>query len=203
MGDPRRIKKKWSKPLHPWQEARMAVETELLIAYGLQRKKEIWKMNAKLKKYFEQAKGLIGSVKATDADKVAFVSKLIGLGLLKEGSKLDDALNIGLKDLMERRLQTIVARKNLAKSMSQARQFIVHEHVAVGDRKITIPSYMVSIPEESLVKYADDSHFRKEGHAEIAMQKAPAKKRPQKDEWRGKRSRREARRAPPRREGRR
>src|SRR3989338_1589072 len=111
MGDPRRIKKKWSKPLHPWQEARMAVETELLIAYGLQRKKEIWKMNAKLKKYFEQAKGLIGSVKATDADKVAFVSKLIGLGLLKDGSKLDDALNIGLKDLMERRLQTIVARE--------------------------------------------------------------------------------------------
>src|SRR3989338_7962927 len=133
MGDPRRIKKKWSKPLHPWQEARMALETELLLAYGLQRKKEIWKMNAKLKKYFEQAKGLIGSVKATDADKEAFVSKLIGLGLLKGGSKLDDALNIGLKDLMERRLQTIVARKNLAKSMDQARQFIIHEHITVGD----------------------------------------------------------------------
>ena len=66
----------------------MAVETELLAAYGMQRKKELWKMNAQLKKYFEQTKGLIGSVKATDADKEAFVAKLVGLGILKQGAKL-------------------------------------------------------------------------------------------------------------------
>src|SRR3989344_2592721 len=167
MGDPRRLKKKWSRPLHPWQEARMAVETELLAAYGMQRKKELWKMNAQLKKYFEQTKGLIGSVKATDADKEAFVAKL------------DDALGIALKDLMERGLQTVVVRKSLAKSMDQARQFITHEHISVGDRKITVPSYMVSISEEAAVKYADDSPFRKEGHAEIAVPKGKPKKRPQ------------------------
>ncbi|HIH05156.1 TPA: 30S ribosomal protein S4 [Candidatus Woesearchaeota archaeon] len=179
MGDPRRLKKKWSRPLHPWQEARMAVETELLAAYGMQRKKELWKMNAQLKKYFEQTKGLIGSVKATDADKEAFVAKLVGLGILKQGAKLDDALGIALKDLMERRLQTVVVRKSLAKSMDQARQFITHEHISVGDRKITVPSYMVSISEEAAVKYADDSPFRKEGHAEIAVPKGKPKKRPQ------------------------
>src|SRR3989338_2289030 len=133
MGDPRRLKKKWSKPLHPWQQERMLVETEILQAYGLKRKKELWKINSQLKKYFEQTKGIIASPKATDVDREAFVSKLVGLGLLKNGSKLDDALNIGLKDLMERRLQTVVVRRNLAKSMDQARQFIIHEHITVGD----------------------------------------------------------------------
>ncbi len=203
MGDPKRPKKKWSKPLHPWQAARMAVETEFLNAYGLKRKNEIWKMNAKLKKYFEQTKGLIGSLKATGQEKEAFVSKLIGLGLIKNGSKLDDALNMGLKDLMERRLQTVVMRKNLAKNMGQARQFIVHEHIAVNSKKITIPSYLVSISEESSVVYADDSQFKKDGHLEIATAKGKAKERPKREDRFGRRPRREMRRPmrPLRREG--
>ncbi len=153
----------------------MAIETEVLKEYGLERKKELWRTNSLLKKYFEQTKGLIASPKATDTDKDVFVGKLVGMGLLKSGSKLDDALNMGLKDLMERRLQTIVMRKNLAKSMQQARQFIIHEHIAVGQKKITIPSYMVSIGEESLVGYASDSQFKKEGHLEISAKKAEKK----------------------------
>jgi len=178
MGDPRRLKKKWSKPLHPWQLDRMLQETELLRAYGLKRKKELWKMNSKLKKFFEQTKGIIAAPKASESEKEAFVSKLVRLGLLKSGSKLDDALNLTLKDLMERRLQTIVVRRNLAKSMDQARQFIVHEHVLVGDNKITVPSYMVSTTEETLVRYSDDSGFKKEGNLEIAAKKAELKARP-------------------------
>jgi small subunit ribosomal protein S4 len=178
MGDPRRLKKKWSKPLHPWQMERMSVETEILQAYGLKRKKELWKVNSQLKKYFEQTKGFIASPKVTEAEKEGFVSKLVGLGLLKNGSKLDDALNMSLKDLMERRLQTVVVRKNLAKSMDQARQFIIHEHIAVGENKITVPSYMVSVSEESLVRYSNDSQLKNDGHPEISMKKAEKKPRP-------------------------
>ena len=112
---------------------------------------------------------------------------MVGLGLLKNGSKLDDALNIGLKDLMERRLQTVVVRRNLAKSMDQARQFIIHEHITVGDNKITVPSYMVSVSEEAVVRYSDDSQLKSEGHLEIAMKKTEKKARPKPSRFDGKR----------------
>ena len=170
MGDPRRLKKKWSKPQHPWQEQRMLVETELVRQYGLKRKNEIWKMNSLLKRYFEQAKTLIGSEKTTtEAENEQFVKKLASLGVLKQTSKVDDALNLSLKDLMERRLQTLVVRKNLARNMLQARQFIVHEHIIVGDRKITVPSYMVGIEEESLVRFSPDSQYKDPAHPEMSV----------------------------------
>ena len=38
---------------------------------------------------------------------------------------------------MERRLQTLVYRKNLASSARQARQFIVHAHIALGEKIVT------------------------------------------------------------------
>ncbi|MFA5258978.1 MAG: S4 domain-containing protein, partial [Candidatus Pacearchaeota archaeon] len=34
----------------------------------------------------------------------------------------------------------------------QARQLIAHKHVSIGDQIVNIPSYMVSLEEESLVK---------------------------------------------------
>ncbi len=185
MGDPRRLKKKWNKPQHPWQEQRMLVETELVKEYGLKRKNEIWKMNSLLKRYFEQAKTLIGSEKATtQAENDQFVKKLAALGVLKPTSKVDEALNLSLKDLMERRLQTIVVRKSLARNMLQARQFIVHEHISVASKKITVPSYLVSIEEESTVAFSPDSQYKDPAHLEMSVK---PKERPirQKQESRG------------------
>lgn len=168
MGDPRRLKKLYSKPRHPWQRARMEVERELTKDYGLPRKNELWKVNSQLKRYFDQAKEFIASTKPTvQVEKEHFLRKLKAFGLLKEGAQVEDALSISLKDLMERRLQTVVVRKNLARSMDQARQFITHEHIAVGDKKITRPSYMVTLEEEAVVGYASDSPYGKEDHPEI------------------------------------
>ena len=50
---------------------------------------------------------------------------------------------------MERRLQTVICKKGLAKSLNQSRQFIVHGHVTVNGKKMTVPSYLVSLEEES------------------------------------------------------
>src|SRR3989338_1011231 len=186
MGDPRRLKKKWNKPQHPWQLQRMLAETELVKEYGIKRKNEIWKMNSLLKRYFEQAKTLIGSEKkTTEAENEQFVKKLAALGLLKSTSKVDDALNLSLKDLMERRLQTLVVRKNLARNMLQARQFIVHEHIIVGDRKITVPSYLVSVEEESLVRFSPDSQYKDPAHPEMSVKPKEKPARARKPEQRG------------------
>jgi len=46
--------------------------------------------------------------------------------------------------LLERRLDNVVYRLRFASSRSQARQLVLHGHVLVNGKKITIPSYLVS-----------------------------------------------------------
>ena len=181
MGDPKRHRKKFSTPSHPWQKERIEAEKELLKQYGLRRKYEIWKIDSLLRKFLNRAKTLIGEkTQQSELEKRQLLERLFSLGLLKKDSKVEDVLNLTLKDVMERRLQTLVVRRQLANSMRQARQFITHEHVAVGARKITAPSYLVSVDEEPLIKMADQinvqkqpaASVKKEENAEKAEQKA-------------------------------
>src|SRR3989338_9740854 len=137
MGDPKKQRKKFSKPNHPWQKERIEAEKEILKKYGLRRKYEVWKMDSMLKKFLHRAKTIIGERTAqSEIEKKQLLERLYRLGLLKQDSKVEDVLNLRLKNILERRLQTLVCKKQLAKTMRQARQFITHEHVAVGSRKI-------------------------------------------------------------------
>ena len=60
MGDPKKQRKKFSGPSHPWQKERIEAEKEILKNYGLRRKYEIWKMDSMLRKFLNRAKTLIG-----------------------------------------------------------------------------------------------------------------------------------------------
>jgi small subunit ribosomal protein S4 len=51
--------------------------------------------------------------------------------------------------LLERRLDNVVYRLRFATSRSQARQFVLHGHVTVNGKKITVPSYIVN-PENEI-----------------------------------------------------
>ncbi|EST39574.1 30S ribosomal protein S4 [Streptomycetaceae bacterium MP113-05] len=57
---------------------------------------------------------------------------------VKEG-KTGDALIVEL----ERRLDALVLRSGLARTVYQARQMVVHGHIAVNDRKVDKPSFRV------------------------------------------------------------
>ncbi|MDP2947803.1 MAG: S4 domain-containing protein, partial [Nanoarchaeota archaeon] len=46
-------------------------------------------------------------------------------------------------NLLERRLQTLVFKKDLANSPVQARQLIVHKRVLVDGNVVNIPSFLV------------------------------------------------------------
>lgn len=50
-----------------------------------------------------------------------------------------------LLSLLERRLDNIVYRLGLAKSRMMARQIVVHGHVLVNNKRMTIPSYEVKL----------------------------------------------------------
>lgn len=181
MGDPKKLKKKYSTPIHPWQKDRIEDEKALIEGYGLKNKKEIWKIDSKVKGFRKQAKNLIASTTPQgEKEKVQLITKLNRIGLLSERADLDDVLGLEVRDLMERRLQTMVFRKGLAKSVKQARQFIIHQHIMVGDKKITVPSYLVKRGEEDTITFAQSSQLTDPEHPEREIKekkKKPKKKR--------------------------
>ena len=167
MGDPKKLRKKYSGPAHPWQRARMEVESKILKAYGLKNKREIWKLNSLLRNFKHQAKKLSASQTAqANKESESLVKRLRKYGLLKENSQLGDVLSLTLPEVMDRRLQTVMYKKNLARSMKQARQFIVHHHITVAGKKITSPSYLVALEEEPQIAFAVHSHLQDDGHPE-------------------------------------
>ena len=54
--------------------------------------------------------------------------------------------------LLERRLDNVVYRLRFAASRSQARQIVLHGHVQVNGRKVSIPSYMIKPEDEIGIK---------------------------------------------------
>jgi small subunit ribosomal protein S4 len=85
------------------------------------------------------------------------LARLKKLGILEETAVLDDVLDLAIEDILERRLHTIVFRRGLAKTVYQARQLITHGHIAIGDRRVTVPSYLVAKSEENEINYVSSS----------------------------------------------
>jgi len=170
MGYPGKNRKSYETPKHPWQAARIASEVELIKAYGLRNKKEVWKVHSNLKKYRELARKLLaesakrtlsGHVK-TDADNILI--RLKRYGLLKSEAGLDDILTLSVTNFLDRRLQTQVHKQGLANTLKQSRQFIVHGHISIGGRKVTVPGYLVSMDEELSMSYYGNSPLSSEDH---------------------------------------
>ncbi len=165
MGDPKRIRRKYQRPNHPWEMDRIQGERDLTDEYGLKNKKEIWKMNSLLKGFKDQVKKLNAMEgEQAEKEKEQLMNKLINLGIVDESDRMDDVLGLDIRSVMERRLQSVVYRQGLARSMEQARQFVVHEHIAIDGEKMTVPSYLVKVDEE--VHFAENSPLQDEMHPE-------------------------------------
>jgi small subunit ribosomal protein S4 len=167
MGDPKKIRRKFEKPSHPWQKERIEEEKKLTKDYGLHNKKEIWRMETILRKFKDQVKSLASRTdEQSKLEEKQLVERLISLGLLKRGAPLDVVLGLTQKDIFDRRLQTILVKKGLARSMKQARQFITHGHIIVDKKKITFPSHIVGLKEEGLIEFLPASTLSREDHPE-------------------------------------
>ncbi|MBI1969904.1 30S ribosomal protein S4 [Candidatus Woesearchaeota archaeon] len=176
MGDPRRVRKKFQTPSHPWQKERIEKEHTLTKEYGLKNKRELWKMASIARSFTTQAKRLsvLNTPQARKEEKQV-LTRLQHYGWIKPNATLDDVLGLTVNSILERRLQTLVFKKNLAKSIDQARQFIVHRHILVGKRKITVPSYLVPLAEETAITFAENSKLQNPEHPERkVMEKASA-----------------------------
>ncbi|MCK5107937.1 MAG: 30S ribosomal protein S4 [Nanoarchaeota archaeon] len=181
MGDPKKRRKKYSAPAQKWEKSRIEAELILTREYGLKNKREIRKADAKLRNFKSQAKRLVAlTTPQAQKERTQLLTKLKSLSLIKEDASMDNILDLTLNNLLDRRLQTVLFKKGLTKTVKSARQFIVHGHVLVNDIKMTVPGYLVNVQEEQHLSYALNSSFVDNMHPE-RLPSAPKKPRPKKE----------------------
>ncbi|MCC6011300.1 MAG: 30S ribosomal protein S4 [Desulfurococcaceae archaeon] len=152
MGDPKKSRRTWTTPRHPWRKETLMEESRLLGLYGLRNKRELWKAASIVRYLRHRARALLAAPpEIREREEKTLLNNLIKLGLLKEGAKLDHILDLRVEDLLERRLQTLVYRRGLAHTIYEARQLIVHGHIAIRGRRIRSPGYLVTVDEEQYI----------------------------------------------------
>jgi small subunit ribosomal protein S4 len=166
MGHPRKSRKKYNTPPHPWNADRIKEENRLSQKYGLKNKKEIWKAETMMKRYRRDARHLLGmTTEQTIKEREQLLSHLTKLGILGEQSRLEDVLDLTVEDVFRRRLQTMVHSKGLSTTANGARQFVIHGHIALDGKKIDSPSYLVKRGEENLIGFYHSSKMEKQYNA--------------------------------------
>lgn len=163
MGHPKRSKKRFETPRRPWEMTRIKAEKELTDTYGLKSRREIWKAASHIKKYRREIRAILAEIAGmnpsdhTIRKRDAILAALRHRGLLKEeaetSARVEDVLALQVVDVLERRLQTRVYKKGLANTAKQARQLVVHGHIAVAGRRVTVPSYIVDVNEDRQIGY--------------------------------------------------
>lgn len=163
----RKQKKHYSKPKKPFDKERIEEEKKLIKSYGLKNKGEIWKAESSISRISSQAKKLI----TQPEQQAAFLARLKKLGLIQANATLDDVLALTKEKLLERRLQTVVFKKGLAKTPKEARQLITHKKILVDDKAISSPGHIVKKDEEKNILIAKKE--KKEKKAEIEKIEKP------------------------------
>lgn len=105
----------------------------------------------------------------------ALIKRMVKLGLLKENQReLDYVLGLTTRQFMERRLQTVVFKRNMVNSVHQARVDIKGRHFAVGKQLVNIPSFMVRTNSEPHVQLSATSVRRTGKNGRLKRKKAAA-----------------------------
>ena len=169
--------KKTSKtPRKPFDKDRLINELKIVGEYGLRNKREVWRVSLTLAKLRKAARELL-TLDDRDPRRLfegdALIRRMVKLGLLKEEErKLDFILGLTIDQFLQRRLQTVVATKNLAKSVHHARVLIRQRHIAVGKQMVNIPAFMVRTASLNYIGYAQSSVFVTKAMGRIKRKKA-------------------------------
>jgi small subunit ribosomal protein S4 len=136
-----------------WDLERIKASGTLIEHYGLKNMKELWQAQTEIGRIRRNARLLLSGGAGSENIKGPMFAMLERIGLAKQGATLDDLLDLKENSLLERRLQTVVFRKGLAKTVKQARQLTVHGFIAVNGKKVNKPSYIVDVKDEAGIAY--------------------------------------------------
>ncbi|MCL4373437.1 MAG: 30S ribosomal protein S4 [Candidatus Marsarchaeota archaeon] len=153
MGAPRRNRKQYEKPGDIRNLERIKTDHGLVEQYGLKNMKELWKTQTEISRLRGNVREMLsGNVKYKSMED-NIMARLKKLGIANDSTTLDNLLDLSESAMLERRLQTIVFRKGLARSMKQARQLIVHGYIAINGRRVNRPGFIVDSEAEKHIGY--------------------------------------------------
>merc|ERR1711937_1025969 len=159
----RNFSKKSKPPRRPYEKERLDAELKIIGQYGLKNKKEIWRVRLALAKIRSTARVLL-TKDEKDPQRIfegqALMRRMIRYGILDEDKqRLDYVLSLNVENFMERRLQTLVFKRGLAKSIHHARVLIRQRHIRVGRQVVNVPSFMVRVESQPHIEFAVSSPF--------------------------------------------
>eukprot|EP01013_Petalomonas_cantuscygni_P013618 TRINITY_DN2806_c0_g2_i1.p1 TRINITY_DN2806_c0_g2~~TRINITY_DN2806_c0_g2_i1.p1 ORF type:complete len:194 (-),score=44.46 TRINITY_DN2806_c0_g2_i1:473-1030(-) len=148
MRNYRNFSKVYSAPRRAYEKERLDRELKLCGEFGLRCKREIWRVQRVLGKLRSAARFLL-TLPENDVRRnvqgAAILRRCERYGLLtdEKAKKLDYVLALTVPEFLERRLQTVVFKQGLAKSVHHARCLIFQRHVAVNRQVVNVPSFLV------------------------------------------------------------
>ena len=153
--------KTFKKPRRPFEKERLDVELKTVGEYGLRNKRELWRVQFALNKLRNAARVLL-TLDEKDPKRIfegeAIMRRMYRYGLLDETQdKLDYVLALEPPTFLERRLQTIVFKLGLAKSVHHARVLIRQRHIRVGKQIVNVPSFLVRTDSQKHIDFALNS----------------------------------------------
>ena len=162
MGNPKKPRKQYDTPSHPWNAERIKEENRLASKYGLKNKKEIWKAESKVKRYRRDARIILGmDADEREAQETEFMNHLVRLGFISPNAKLEEVLDLNVEDVLRRRLQSLVFKKGLSNTAKEARLFVVHGHITLNGKKINAPGHLVEKADEDNIGFYPGSPVAK------------------------------------------
>jgi small subunit ribosomal protein S4 len=137
-----------------WNLQRIKADTDLIEEFGLKNRKELWKVQTELSRLRSNIRVLLsGSSKQNTFVQEKMVGRLAKYGISAKDATLDSLLDLKENAFLSRRLQSLVFKKGLAKSIKQARQLIVHGYISINGKRLNKPGYLVSAVEEGGIGY--------------------------------------------------
>ncbi|MCI4464580.1 MAG: 30S ribosomal protein S4 [Thermoproteus sp.] len=161
MGGTRKSRKTYldGKPKRLWNTQLLLEELRLMGEYGLRNKRELWKARSVLKQIVRRARSLL-SMRAEERAplELPFKERLYKMGFIEDVNiPLDRVLSLDVRAVLDRRLQTIVYKRGLAKTPYHARQLIAHGHIVIEGRRVRSPGFLVPRDLEDKISYAPGS----------------------------------------------